>query len=90
MPCRLAKAYRDNSSAATSAKASPAPERPAKRERKYSTIDENGPKDRSAAKDDPKGLEPLALENMNDKERPIREKGVTMCYDALAFDNLAG
>jgi len=27
---------------------------------------------------------------MNDKERPIREKGVTMCYDALAFDNLAG
>ena len=38
----------------------------------------------------PKGLEPLGVENMPDKERPIREKGVTMCYDALAFDNLSG
>lgn len=35
-------------------------------------------------------MEPLGIENMADKERPIREKGVTMCYDALAFDNLSG
>lgn len=76
-------------SAAGSARPSPAPERPAKRERKYSTIDEHGAKDRSAEKDAPKGLEPLGIENMPDRERPIREKGVTMCYDALAFDNLS-
>jgi hypothetical protein len=75
---------------ASSAKSSPAPERPVKRERKYSTIDESGPKDRSAEKDAAKGLEPIGGENLPDRERAIREKGVTMCYDSLAFDNLSG
>lgn len=68
----------------------PVPERPGKTQRKYSTIDETGQKDRSAEKDKPEGLEPVESDSMPDKEKAIRDKGVTMCYDALAFDNISG
>lgn len=46
--------------------------------------------ERSAKTDKPDGLKPMYLPGSSEAEDKVRDRGVTMYYDALAFDSVAG
>lgn len=63
---------------------------PAKKERKLSTISAEPTQERSTKTDNPKDLKPRYLPGSSESEDKVRDRGVTMYYDALAFDSIAG